>query len=52
MFSLWWRHHDSEDQLRIMFAVADPMLVGIRIWRQPVQQAAKVKEAKGEQNEE
>lgn len=44
MFSLWWRRHDSEDQLRIMFEVAEPMLVGQRIWRQPVEQAQRVKE--------
>ncbi|CAJ1944379.1 unnamed protein product [Cylindrotheca closterium] len=58
MFSLWWRRHDSEDQLRIMFEVAEPMLVGKRIWRQPVQQqqaqaqAPKENEAKGKQDEE
>lgn len=39
LFSLWWRRHDSEDQFRIMFEVAEPMLKGKRIWRQPVQQS-------------
>eukprot|EP00980_Cylindrotheca_fusiformis_P014817 scaffold4031_cov135-Cylindrotheca_fusiformis.AAC.4 len=36
MFSLWWKRHSSQAQLDIMVEVAEPMLFGNRIWRQPI----------------
>jgi hypothetical protein len=35
MFSLWWKSHNSQAQLDLLFQVAKPMLFGDRVWKPP-----------------